>query len=160
MVEHSAGILLFRYEEEGLRILLVHPGGPFWKRRDEGSWSIPKGLLEEDEDPLHAARREFREETGHKVEGAPIELGEIRQPGGKVVHAWAVEEELDTENIESNTFRMEWPKNSGNVKEFPEVDRAEWFDVETAKMKILKGQKVLIDRLLDKVRSSQKGRTR
>ena len=133
--------------------MLAHPGGPFWAKRDEGAWSIPKGLLEENEDPLEGAKREFREETGHAVEGAFIDLGELKQPSRKIVHAWAIEGDLDTDAIESNTFALEWPRNSGHVSEYPEIDRAEWFEIGQARTKISKGQAGFIDRLVEAVPS-------
>jgi predicted NUDIX family NTP pyrophosphohydrolase len=151
MSVHSGGILLFKYVDGRLRVMLVHPGGPFWAKKDEGAWSIPKGILEETEGALEAARREFKEETGFDVDGQFIELGQLKQPGGKIVHAWALESELDVKNIRSNTFRLQWPKNSGNVKEYPEIDKAQWFDVNEAKKKILKGQAEFIDRLIEKL---------
>ena len=146
----SAGLLLFRRSESGiLEVLLVHPGGPFWANRDDGAWSIPKGELDPDEDALNAARREFVEETGFSPEGQFIELGAIRQPGGKVVHAWAVNGDCEPKEIVSNRFEMEWPKNSGQIKSFPEVDRAAWFDIATARQKILSGQMGFLERLVD-----------
>jgi predicted NUDIX family NTP pyrophosphohydrolase len=150
MSVHSGGILLFRYVEGELRVMLVHPGGPFWTKKDEGAWSIPKGIIEENEEALQAARREFKEETGFGVVGDFIELGTLKQPSGKIVHAWALESELDVKDVRSNTFKLEWPKNSGNVKEYPEIDKAQWFDVNQAKKKILKGQAEFIDRLIEK----------
>ena len=148
MTVRSAGILLYKYVGDELRIMLVHPGGPFWVNKDEGSWSIPKGLYEEDENPLTAARREFNEETGYDIDGDFVDLGEIKQPSRKIVHAWAIEHDLSTADISSNTFSLEWPKNSGNVKTYPEIDRAEWFNIDRARRKILKGQAGFIDRLL------------
>ena len=146
----SAGLLLFRSGARGvLEVLLVHPGGPFWAKKDDGAWSIPKGELDGDEDAPSAARREFAEETGFKPEGRAIELGATKQPGGKVVHAWAVEGDFDPSALVCNTFEMEWPKNSGQVKSFPEVDRAAWFDIATARRKILKGQAPFLDRLMN-----------
>jgi predicted NUDIX family NTP pyrophosphohydrolase len=146
---HSSGILLYRYEKGRLQLMLAHPGGPFWAKKDEGAWSIPKGIVEEDEEPLEAAKREFREETGHEIEGDFIDLGELKQPSRKIVHAWAVESDLDVQSIESNTFALEWPKHSGNIREYPEIDRAQWFAVDEAKTKILKGQAGFIDRLVE-----------
>jgi predicted NUDIX family NTP pyrophosphohydrolase len=140
MATTSAGLLLYRTTSGHPEVLLVHPGGPYWARKDEGAWSIPKGELEEGEAPLAAARREFAEETGIALEGDPIELGVVRQPGGKVVHAWAVEGDLDPASVRSDTFRIEWPPGSGKQREFPEVDRAAWFTIEAAGRKILKGQ--------------------
>jgi predicted NUDIX family NTP pyrophosphohydrolase len=121
-------------------VLLAHPGGPFWTKKDEGSWSIPKGELEADEDPLTAALREFEEETGFAAVGNPISLEPLRQSSGKVVHAWAVRRELDPAQLKSNTFSMGWPPKSGRQQEFPEIDRAEWFPIEVALQKILKDQ--------------------
>ncbi len=152
MTQHSAGILLYRYKDGTLQVLLVHPGGPFWVNKDLAAWSIPKGLLEEGEDPLDTARREFAEETGFSVDGDFIDLGELKQPGGKVVHAWALEGDLDETRISSNTFPLEWPKHSGRIQEFPEVDRGEWFDAETARLKIHKGQIPFLDRLLSRLK--------
>jgi predicted NUDIX family NTP pyrophosphohydrolase len=151
--ERSAGIVLFRRGEAGLEVLLVHPGGPFFARRDDGVWSIPKGLYEPGEEPLACARREFAEELGSPPpDGAePIDLGEIRQKGGKVVMAWAIAGDLDAAAIRSNTFEMEWPPRSGATRKFPEVDRAEWFDPEQARRKVLPAQAELIDRLLDRL---------
>lgn len=133
-------------------MLLAHPGGPFWKNKDDGAWSIPKGEYDENEDPLAAARRELAEETGLTPLGDFIPLGEIRQPGGKVVTAWAVEGNCDMAfdgaGVRSNTFTMAWPPGSGKLQEFPEIDRAEWFPLEAARRKILKGQAELLNRLV------------
>ena len=129
-------------------MLLVHPGGPFWARRDDGAWSIPKGEIEPGELPVEVARREFREELGEEPPAAePRPLGSVRQTGGKVVHAWAAEGDLDVSRIESMAFEMEWPPRSGRRASFPEVDRAAWFDLQTARGKILDAQRPLIDRL-------------
>ena len=144
---HSYGILLFQRTEGGLRILLAHPGGPFWAGKDDGAWSIPKGLPEEGETALETARREFREETGFKVEGRFIPLGELKQPGGKTIHAWALEHDLDVTRIRSNTFSLEWPRLSGNVREYPEIDEGRWFSLEEARQKITAGQAGFLDRL-------------
>ena len=157
MSVHSAGILLFRVREERPQVLLVHPGGPFWSGKDEGAWSIPKGVFEEHESPLEAAKREFKEETGFEVAGYEmagqfIDLGTIRQPSKKIVHVWALASDLDATLATSNKFTMQWPKNSGIMKEFPEIDKAEWFDVEKARIKILKGQAGFIDRLLEAIK--------
>ncbi len=149
MAVHSAGILLFRYRNDKLEVMLVHPGGPFWARKDEGAWSIPKGIFDESENALDAAKREFNEETGLEVDGKFIELGEVKQPAGKIVHAWALEKELDVTEIKSNSFEIEWPKNSGKIREYPEIDRAGWFGLDEARTKILKGQVALLDRLAD-----------
>lgn len=152
MPKHSAGILMYRFREDSLELFLVHPGGPFWAKKDEGAWSIPKGEFNvENEDPLEAAKREFEEETGFTVEGDFISLDTLKQSSMKIVHAWAVEGDCDAAKINSNTFSMEWPPRSGKQQEFPEVDRAGWFDVETAKIKLLKGQTAFIDRLLEKL---------
>ena len=150
--KHSAGSLLFRRTDGGeTEFLLVHPGGPFWARKDEGAWSIPKGQIEDEEEPRACAIRELEEELGAAPELDPeqlIELGAIRQRAGKVVEAWAAEAEFDPAALASNTFTMEWPPRSGNEREFPEVDRAEWFGLETAREKILPAQAELLDRLL------------
>jgi predicted NUDIX family NTP pyrophosphohydrolase len=146
----SAGILLYRSSANGLEVLLVHPGGPFWAKRDLGAWSVPKGQVDGDEDMLEAAKREFREETGAQVDGKFIELTPLRQPSGKVVHAWAVEGDADASSITSNTFSMEWPPHSGESREFPEVDRAEWFTLAEARDKLLPGQRPLLDELIQK----------
>jgi predicted NUDIX family NTP pyrophosphohydrolase len=145
--KESAGIVLYRYRDSRLEIFLVHPGGPFWKNKDSGAWSIPKGEFDKDEDPLEAARREFHEETGCSVDGSFIALSPVRQAGGKLVHAWAVEGDCEAESIKSNSFTLEWPPRSGQRKEFPEVDRAGWFSLELARKKILKGQLMLLDEL-------------
>ena len=148
--KRSGGLLLFRSAAAGeLEVLLVHPGGPFWANKDDGAWSIPKGELHNDEDGLAGARREFAEETGFTPEGQFIDLGAIKQPGGKVVYVWAVNSNFDPQGLVSNTFELEWPKNSGRLQSFPEVDRAAWFDVATARCKILKGQIGFIDRLIN-----------
>lgn len=146
----SAGILLYRRRGQGLEVLLVHPGGPFWARRNLGAWSIPKGECEPGEDALAAARREFEEELGTAApNGATTDLGEIRQKGGKLVHGWALEGDLDTEAIVSNTFELEWPPRSGTLIEVPEVDRAEWFTLEDARARINPAQVALLDRLAE-----------
>jgi predicted NUDIX family NTP pyrophosphohydrolase len=146
-MKQSAGVLLYRRKDRTLEVFLVHPGGQFWARKDQGSWSIPKGEYGPEEDPLDAARREFEEETGSRAEGDFRELPEIRQKGGKLVRAWALEGDLDPDGIRSNTFRMEWPPHSGAFKDFPEVDRAAWFPLETARLKMLKSQVPLLDHL-------------
>lgn len=144
---HSAGILLYRVVDGRLQVMLVHPGGPFWVGRDAGAWSIPKGLVDADEALLDAARREFCEETGRPVDGSFLPLGRLRQPSGKIVHAWAVEGDFDVGRLHSNTFTLEWPKNSGRLQAFPEVDGAQWFDLDTARLKITRGQAGFLDRL-------------
>jgi predicted NUDIX family NTP pyrophosphohydrolase len=140
MPRHSAGLLLYRYRQGELQVLLVHPGGPFWAHKDEGAWSIPKGEYSPDEDPLTAAYREFQEETSCKAVGEVIPLGSLKQPSGKIIHAWALEGDCDAVAIRSNTFSLEWPPRSGVRQEFPEVDRAAWFPVEVAREKIHQGQ--------------------
>lgn len=149
MPPHSSGLLLFRFRNSQLQVLLVHPGGPFWARKDEGAWSIPKGLTEESESPQATARREFQEETGFSVDGKLIDLGELRQPSRKIVRAFALENDLDETKLVSNKFSLEWPKGSGVVKEYPEIDRAGWFDIEQAREKIQKGQAAFLDRLIE-----------
>jgi predicted NUDIX family NTP pyrophosphohydrolase len=143
----SAGLLLFRREAGRLQLLLAHPGGPFWARKDAGAWMLPKGELLPGEEPLAAARREFAEETGHAPEGDFIPLGEVRQAGGKRVHAWAIEGTFDPDQLRSNTFEMEWPPRSGRMQAFPELDRVGWFTPEQALHKLLAAQRPFIDRL-------------
>jgi predicted NUDIX family NTP pyrophosphohydrolase len=144
----SAGILLHRGSGTDLEVLLVHPGGPFWAKRDDGAWSIPKGEYGPDEGALLAARREFAEELGSEPpEGELIDLGEVRQKSSKVVHAWALAGDLDVATVHSNTFTMQWPPRSGRMQEFPEIDRAQWFAVGEARIKINSGQAPLLDRL-------------
>lgn len=149
MPKTSAGLLLYRLREGRLEVFLVHPGGPFWAKKDLGAWSIPKGELSEPEEPLAAAIREFQEETGVAIAGSFLPLPSRKQPGGKTVHAWAVEGDLDAGQIRSNTFLLEWPKGSGRRKEFPEVDRAEWFGIPEARRRILAGQAGFLDDLLE-----------
>ena len=152
MARRSAGILLYRLTGEGPEVLLVHPGGPFWAKRDDGVWSIPKGEYGEDDDPLTAALREFEEETGTPLEsGELVELGSVKQKSGKVVVAWAIRSDLDADAIHSNTFAMEWPPRSGRTAEFPEVDRAGWFDPPAARRKLVAAQAAFVDRLLDRL---------
>jgi predicted NUDIX family NTP pyrophosphohydrolase len=148
MTAASAGLVLFRIGASGLQVLLVHPGGPFWQRKDLGAWSIPKGEIGADEEPLAAARRELAEETGFTVQGDAIALGSVRQKGGKMVHAWAVRGDADPSELRSNTFEIEWPPRSGKRSSFPEVDRAEWFDVVEARRRILPAQEPLLDALV------------
>lgn len=146
----SAGILLYRNSNNNLEFFLVHSGGPFWKGKDKGAWSIPKGEFTKNEDPLTVARREFNEETGQTIDGNFIELKPIQQKGGKMVYAWAVEGDIDAENIVSNTFRQEWPYKSGNWITIPEVDKAGWFNMEEAKEKINPAQVKFIEELIER----------
>ena len=141
-MRQSAGLLLYRVRETGIEVLLVHPGGPFWARRDEGAWTIPKGEFDANEAPLAAARREFLEETGAAVEGRFTALTPVRQAGGKRVHAFAVEADFDPATLMSNTFEIEWPPRSGRMQHFPEVDRAAWFTVAEAATKMHSAQRV------------------
>ena len=143
----SAGILLYRQTRGWLEVLLVHPGGPFWSKRDEGAWSIPKGEYQEPEDALAVAKREFQEETGFEVRGDGVPLAPVRQPGGKLISAWAVAGDVDANAIRSNSFSLEWPPHSGRITEYPEVDRAEWFDLLRARTKLLPGQRPFLDQL-------------
>ena len=148
MPQRSAGILLYRRRHGGVEVLLVHPGGPFWASKDDGAWSIPKGAYEPGEEPLAAARREFAEETGGRLDGEAVALGSFRQSAVKTVDAWAVEGDFDPAGLTSNTFAMEWPPRSGRMGEFPEVDRAQWFTPAEAARKILKGQRPILEALL------------
>ncbi|MGO9259390.1 MAG: NUDIX domain-containing protein [Bryobacteraceae bacterium] len=152
MKKKSAGLLLFRETAVGVEVLLVHPGGPFWAKKDDGSWSIPKGEFADEEDPLAAARREFEEETGVPPAGDLIPLEPLRQPSGKLVFAWALRSDFDPSRLKSNLFSMEWPPKSGKQQEFPEVDRAAWFGVEPARRKILKGQAPFLGQLLERIK--------
>jgi predicted NUDIX family NTP pyrophosphohydrolase len=148
----SAGILLYRLAGEAPEVLLVHPGGPFWARKDAGVWSIPKGEFDDTEDPLACALREFEEETGTTLDPEePLELGSIKQRSGKVVTAWAAEGDLDADSIASNTFTMEWPPRSGTMASFPEVDRADWFGFEEARAKLNPAQVEFVDRLAERL---------
>ena len=152
----SAGLLLYRRRQGRIEVLLGHMGGPFWARKDERAWSIPKGEHPEAEDALAAARREFAEETGAPPpDGPTLDLGEVRQSGGKRVTAWAVEGDLDPAAVKSNTFQVEWPPRSGRRQEFPEIDRAGWFDLDTARRKIVKGQVALVDRLEERLSGAE-----
>lgn len=153
MPKTSAGILLYRRKDDEFRVFLVHPGGPFFEKKDEGAWSVPKGEIDEGEDALAAARREFEEETGCRPEGRFVPLSPITQKGGKTVLAWAMEGDCDADTIRSNTFALEWPPKSGRVQDFPEVDRAGWFTVDEAKKKINPAQAALLDELLSKLAS-------
>lgn len=149
--KESAGLLMYRLRNSTLEVFLVHPGGPYWARKDLGAWSIPKGELQEGEDHLDAAKREFQEETGFLPKGNFIALAPIKQTGGKLVYGWAVRGDCDAKTIVSNTFSMEWPPRSGKRQEFPEVDRAEWFTIDAAKKKILKGQVGFLEELTHKI---------
>jgi len=147
MQKRSAGLLMYRLNNDKLELFLVHPGGPFWAAKDEGIWSIPKGEYEVGEDPLEAAQREFLEETGVTPSGTFTSLEPLQQRSGKIISAWAFEGDCDASKITSNTFTMEWPPNSGKEAEFPEIDRAAWFSVDDAKKKLSKGQTGFIDEL-------------
>lgn len=151
MPRTSAGIALFRRRGDGIEVLLVHPGGPYWKNKDDGAWSFPKGEIAEGEEPLAVARRELLEETGGDPYGVFHPLGSVKQAGGKMVHLWAAEGDCDAAAITSNSFRMEWPPKSGRLREFPEVDRAAWFTPDDARRKLLAGQRPFVDRLLELV---------
>lgn len=151
MGQHSAGVLLYRIRDDAVQVLLAHPGGPFWVNKDDGAWSIPKGLFETDELPLAAAKREFEEETGFRVDGVFIDLGTLKLSSGKTVHGFALEGDLDASKINSNTCTVEWPPHSGQMQQIPEIDRGEWFDLETARRKISKGQLPFLDRILNKL---------
>ena len=148
MTVESAGLVLYRLRDGKAEVLLVHPGGPLWKRRDEGAWSIPKGEIEPGESRLDVARREFQEELGLPPPGGDLApLGSVRQAGGKVVHAWAALGDVDVTRVSSDTFAMEWPPRSGKMQEFPEVDKAAWFDLASARRMILAAQSTFLDRL-------------
>ena len=146
--KQSAGLLLYRWGDEGLEVLLAHPGGPFWAKRDLGAWSIPKGEFLEDEPPLSAARREFAEEIGTRVDAEALALTPVKQKSRKLVHAFAIEHDLNVDRISSNTFEMEWPPKSGKKQPFPEVDRAAWFKLEEARQRIQPGQLPILDELV------------
>ena len=152
MKKQSAGLLLYRKTAESVEVLLVHPGGPFWAKKDHGAWSIPKGEFTEDEDVLHAARREFAEELGRPApDGEPLDLGSFKRSDGKTIYAFALEADFDASNIQSNTFEMEWPPKSGQTQSFPEVDKAAWVDITKAIPKMHKNQAEFIDRLAEKL---------
>jgi predicted NUDIX family NTP pyrophosphohydrolase len=145
----SAGLLLYRKRASGVEVFLVHPGGPYWARKDDGAWSVPKGLVDTNEDELTCARREFAEETGFEapVSGSELDLGTFRQPSGKRLHVWAIAGDCDPAGLRSNLFEMEWPPKSGRTERFPEVDRGGWFDRAQALLKIVKGQRPILEKL-------------
>jgi predicted NUDIX family NTP pyrophosphohydrolase len=149
MPKLSAGVLLYRVRDDAVEVLIVHPGGPFWARKDDGVWSIPKGEYTDGEDPWTVALREFSEELGLPAPSGPrLDFGALKQPSGKVVTAFGVRGDLDVTDARSNTFELEWPKGSGRMREFPEVDRVGWFPVAQARSKLLKGQQPFLDRLM------------
>jgi predicted NUDIX family NTP pyrophosphohydrolase len=147
MAKQSAGVLMYRRRADRVEVFLIHPGGPFWSKKDEGAWCIPKGEFTAEEPPLDAAKREFQEETGFPVSGNLIPLNPIRQAGGKIVYAWVIEGDCDPAAIKSNPFTMEWPLHSGLLKTFPEADHAAWFTLEQAETKMLRSQRPLLDQL-------------
>ncbi|MEM9514967.1 MAG: NUDIX domain-containing protein [Actinomycetota bacterium] len=152
MPRRSAGLLLYRWNDAALEVLIVHPGGPFWANKDAGAWSIPKGEYDDAEDALAAAQREFGEELGRPApDGAYVALGTVRQKGGKEVVAWAIEAAVDVAALVSNTFEIEWPPRSGRRQEFPEVDRAEWCSLDVARRRLIAAQVEFVDRLLDHI---------
>ncbi|MFK7885245.1 MAG: NUDIX domain-containing protein [Gammaproteobacteria bacterium] len=147
MPKTSAGLLIYKKVETKLRVLLVHPGGPFWEKRDFGAWSVPKGEVEDGEDLIEAAHRELAEETGFTVTGVASSLGQVRQSGGKLVYAWAIQGDVDLTEFRSSTFKMEWPRGSNTVRSFPEVDKVEWFDISEARRRIHPAQRAFLDAL-------------
>jgi len=151
MEKKSAGILLYRLKNQKLEVLIVHPGGPFWAKKDIGAWSIPKGEFSDDEEPLDAAIREFQEEMGETISGDFISLSPIKQKNGKIVYAFALERDFNVTKIKCDTFTIEWPPKSGKQREFPEIDRGEWFDYETSKKKLNEQQAVIIDELVERL---------
>jgi predicted NUDIX family NTP pyrophosphohydrolase len=151
MAKRSAGLLMYRRREDGLAVFLVHPGGPFWAKKDLGAWSIPKGEYSESEQPLETARREFHEETGFTAQGDFIELGSLKQTGGKMVSVWAFEGDCDPSKLTSNRCQIEWPPRSARLIEIPEVDRGEWFSIQAARERILKSQAPFLDMLVDRL---------
>ena len=153
MTRRSAGILLYRRRRGRIEVFLVHPGGPFWRKRDDAAWSIPKGEFEPPEAPLDAARREVAEETGLRLDGDFLALAPQKQSDGKIVSVWALEGDADPAAVRSNSFALEWPPRSGKVQDFPEIDRAAWFDLETARRKIHKGQTGFLDELAARLES-------
>jgi predicted NUDIX family NTP pyrophosphohydrolase len=155
MTKTSAGLLMYRFQNSILQVFLAHPGGPLWTKKDAGAWTIPKGLIDENEDPLEAARREFKEETGFCADGHFMKLSPVKLKSGKIVHAWAFEQDFEPPRIKSNLFSMEWPPHSGKKLEFPEIDRAEWFGIDTAKEKINPGQLPLVLELCSLLKRKQ-----
>jgi predicted NUDIX family NTP pyrophosphohydrolase len=151
MPKHSAGLLMYRRRNQELEVFLVHPGGPFWAKKDLGAWSIPKGELSPEEETLEVAKREFHEETGFVAVGPFLELGEVKQAGGKIVAVWAFKGDCDPAQLHSNTFLLDWPPRSGRRIEVAEVDRGGWFTIEAARERLLKGQLPFLDRLRDKL---------
>lgn len=149
MPKKSAGILLYRFKNDTLEMLIVHPGGPFWAKKDEGAWSIPKGEFEDSENILHAAIREFEEETGHQMTGNFVALSPVKLGNNKILYAFALEGNLDITGLRSNTFTMEWPPKTGKMQAFPEIDRAEWVNFESCKLKLNKAQIVLVEELMN-----------
>ncbi len=155
MPKKSAGIILYRFQNNQLELFLVHPGGPFWAKKDEGTWSIPKGEFDENEEGLAAAKRELEEETGIKADGHFLELTPVKQKSGKIIYAWAIEKNIDAENIFSNTCMIEWPPRSGKQLEIPEVDRGAYFSVEAGLIKVVQGQAPILRELLKKIEDGQ-----
>ncbi len=152
MAKQSAGLLVYRGSGASLEVLLVHPGGPFWAKKDDGAWFLPKGEIELEEEPLAAARREFREELGMDAPaGTPVELGTVKNKGGKLIFAWALAGDVDLAGFHSNTFQLEWPPRSGKMRDFPEVDRARYFGVEEASRKLHTAEQPLLARLLERL---------
>ena len=151
MSQKSAGIVLYRIQNSSIEVFLVHPGGPYWAKKDDGAWSIPKGEFDENEEPLEAARREFQEETGIQISGEFIQLNPVKQKGGKMVYAWAVKGDIDPAKIKSNSFEIEWPPMSGKMKSFPEIDKAAWFHLSEAQKKIIEAQSAFIKELESKI---------
>lgn len=151
-MKQSAGILLYRFRDSKPEFFLVHPGGPFWAKKENGAWSVPKGEFDEDERPIDAAQREFREETGQEISGLFLELKPVRQKSGKTVFCFAIEKDIDPSGIVSNTFEMEWPPRSGRKQIFPEIDRAGWFEFGVARIKILESQLPFIEEILEKIK--------
>lgn len=157
-MKQSAGLLLYKKTTKGIEVLIGHPGGPFWVKKDKGAWSIPKGEFQEGEEPLAAAYREFAEEMGiTPPEGDTLELGSAKQSSGKVVYAWAIEADFDTKQVKSNTVSIEWPPKSGQTQEFPEIDKARWFNLATAREKLVKGQVPLLETLAEKLGTTIEG---